>query len=549
MIFPAGPRRGPAPAAARRAAGCALLALFFAGACGNGDGPTPPPMPDARVSGPVSEGGAGAGIAPAGSATGPTDPLATWTVPAADSALLGRTPGDPGGARGEPAADDASGAQGAGFGRIPSSSPVPPPAAGGNPDEPPPPDVAILQMMVRADGGRMLADVERLAGFGTRHVLSIAVPPERDHGIAGARDWLLEELEEIGEQAAGQMLLEREEFELRHAGRRTRQENVVATLPGIGRQKRLIYAVAHYDSRAADIEDGDAPAPGADDNASGTAVLLALARILSTRQWDATVRLVAFAAEEVDLAGSRHHAEAAAEIGMPISLVLNNDIVGGLRPAGADGDDRDDGRPAVQQSGLHAYSDDGPDTGSRQAARWARVVAERYGAPPIEVLGLSDRDGRRGDHLAFAEAGFPAVRLTTGVASRDTWHTERDTPEGVDADFLAATARANIALIANAALGPVPAGTSPRLTPGASGTLEVSWDSSEGDVAGYLVGLRRTDEQAYTAVHWVSASAASGPTTSLGVPEGATQLAVAVAPVDNLGRIGLFGPEGVAELP
>ena len=130
-------------------------------------------------------------------------------------------------------------------------------------------------------------------------------------------------------------MVEYESFPLELDGQRTTQRNVIATLPGIGRTKRIVYVVAHYDSRTDDPSNGSADAPGADDNGSGVAAALELARIMSGRQWDATVRFLLTSGAESDLSGARYHATRAREVGLPVVGVVNLDIVGGAR--GPDG--------------------------------------------------------------------------------------------------------------------------------------------------------------------------------------------------------------------
>ncbi len=102
--------------------------------------------------------------------------------------------------------------------------------------------------------------------------------------------------------------------------------NVVAELPGVGPYREHIYILcAHYDSLS---DDPYSVAPGADDNASGSAAVLEAARILSQHQFAPTLRFIHFAGEEQWLLGSTHHAAQALQRGDWIEGVINLDMIG-----------------------------------------------------------------------------------------------------------------------------------------------------------------------------------------------------------------------------
>lgn len=439
----------------------------------------------------------------------------TWTVPVA-----GGLPGD-----GAPAVAPGLGPAGGPAEGIPAPTPRPPVAV--PPEGPPVADPEIVTLLGDVRALRLYGDVERLAGFGTRHVLSAVDDPRR--GVGAARAWIQAELETSAGASGHQVQVEREPFTLDFANRRTEQHNLVATLPGIGQPKRLIYLTAHYDSRSENVADGAADAPGADDDASGVAVLLELVRVMSRRQWDATLRFVAFAAEEPGLKGSRFHAPAAAALGLPIVAVLNNDIVGGT--TGAPGQ-ADAGRVRV----FSADPDDGP---SRRLARHAALIAARYGLLEVVVVPRVDREGRGGDHQPFSEAGFAAVRLIAAAEDTARQHNARDTVDRIDADYLGAVARLNLALAANLALAPPAPAAAPRIAVAADrpGAVRLAWDAvPDARVAGYWVAVRDAGAPIYGRAVWAAG-------TDLVIEAAAAGSRFAVATADDRGHTSLFGPE------
>lgn len=310
-----------------------------------------------------------------------------------------------------------------------------------------PPPVEATAILHAIDGERMKADVTRLAAFGTRHTLSDTTSETR--GIGAARRWIEAELARAG----GSFLHVALEPHVVHAdGKRIPRDveidDVVATLPGAS--QRRYYVVAHYDSRCTDVMDATSDAPGANDDASGIAVLLELARVLPGHAFDGTIVLLATAGEEQGLYGAKEHATTLS--GVDVRAVLNNDIVGD--PAG--------GNPRR----VRVFSKGQDDSPSRELARFVADTAAWEGIVPLAQLVLRpDRILRGGDHLPFDDAGFPAVRFTASGEDYSRQHqnvrTEGgvsfgDTPEHVDSVYLAGVARLDAAAIIHLASAPVP---------------------------------------------------------------------------------------------
>jgi hypothetical protein len=344
-----------------------------------------------------------------------------------------------------------------------------------------PPEVASILHDI--DAARLQADVYRLVAFGTRHTLSETTSDTR--GIGAARRWIEAEFRRAG---GGAMQVALEAHTVRADGKRIPRDvdvvDVVATLPGAS--PRRVYVEAHYDSRRTDVMDATNDAPGANDDASGVAVLLELARVVSRHRFDSTIVLLATAGEEQGLFGAKEHVATLG--GADVRAVLNNDIVGD--PAGAD--------PHV----VRVFSKGDDESPGRELARFVAETAarEHIDLSPMLVF-RADRTLRGGDHLPFAEAGIPAVRFTASGEDYARQHQDvrvengvayGDTPAYVDAAYLAGVARVNAAVLVHLANAPeAPPDT--RLVAELSNDTLLRWSPSrDADVAGYEVVWRDT---------------------------------------------------------
>lgn len=384
----------------------------------------------------------------------------------------------------------------------------------------PPP--APKEVISRIDPDYVRGAIERLAGFGTRHSLSDQDHPTR--GIGAARAWLLEEFK--GHNLGGFMRVSFEEFEAPVGPRIPRGvkfANVVAVLPGTMPEAagRRYYVVGHYDSMPSSVMDPESDAPGANDDASGTAVVLAIARALGGHPCESTIVFLCTVGEEQGLIGAKHHAEQAAARGEDIRAVLSNDIVGD--PLGPGGDPRlaarhvvrvfSEGIPrlatAEELARIRNFGGES-DSKSRQLARFVAEVGKKEGLA-VEALLIfrQDRLLRGGDHSAFNEAGFPAVRFTEVYEDyrhqHQTPRTEKgpdgeevvygDHPEFVDAGYVADVAKLNAAALLHLANAPSEPRRARIITARLENETRLRWDPSpEPDVAGYEVVWRMTTD-------------------------------------------------------
>lgn len=321
---------------------------------------------------------------------------------------------------------------------------------------------------------RLQTDVERMVAFGTRHTLSAQDDPVR--GIGAVLDWGAGEFAAIS--AACGNCLEVVQPERVVSGDRvpmpTRLRNVVAIQRGTERANEVVIVQGHIDSRVTDVLNATADAPGANDNASGSALVLEAARVLSQRRYPTTIVYALLSGEEQGLLGGALLADYALEQGWAVKAVLNNDIVGGS--CGSDGycDDahvrvfsegeRADANPATRaQMRSRGGGNDSP---SRNLSRWIDGLAGQVGLGlDVRQVWRSDRMGRGGDHIPFLERGLPAIRFSVAVEDYNHQHQDLRTANGIDygdtADrmdfrYLARVTRLNVAALDRLARAPMP---------------------------------------------------------------------------------------------
>jgi Zn-dependent M28 family amino/carboxypeptidase len=396
------------------------------------------------------------------------------------------------------------------------------------------------------------ASVTALVGFGTRHTLSSATDPKR--GIGAARNWAAKQFEAIGRDCGGCIRVER--ISRSFTGPRAPNGVMVEDVLGIQRGRdpnRVVIIGGHIDSRVTDVMDAASDAPGANDDASGVALVLETARLLSKRQFDATIVYVAFSAEEQGLWGAELLADTAATRGWTVTAMLNNDIVGNSIGQGGV---RDAGRVRVFSEGIRAVEDlpqqqrrrgdggedDGP---SRALAKAIDGIADTIpGGVDVVIDRRPDRFGRGGDHEPFLKRGYPAVRFSVGAENWDRQHqdlrTENgtvygDTIEGMDFAYLAKVTAINAATIARLAAAPA-APASVTLVGDLSRDTRVSWTPVPG-AAGYRIRWRANDTPAWATSRDVSGSEA----VVEQVPVDDTFFAVAALAADGAESLPTFG--------
>jgi len=327
-------------------------------------------------------------------------------------------------------------------------------------------DPRIKTLVAAISEPRLRQLVTALAGFVTRQTLSD--PATSARGIGAARQWIYDELK----RSSPKLEVSFDTYVLATQGRITREvelRNVMAVLPG--RSARRVYVSGHYDSLnmgpglqmafttapadAARIPDPQvqpgfeysATAPGANDDGSGTALTMELARVFAESRidFDATLVFICWAGEEQGLYGARAHVQKLKAENVAVDAMFNNDIVGNSRG----------GNGVVDAESVRVYSAGPEDSMSRALARFVESAAALYvPSHRIRLMAREDRFGRGSDHQAFRQAGFPSIVFREANENFSKQHTEDDTVDGVDFAYLAQNARVNAAAAASVALAP-----------------------------------------------------------------------------------------------
>ncbi|MGE5499361.1 MAG: M20/M25/M40 family metallo-hydrolase [Syntrophothermus sp.] len=378
-------------------------------------------------------------------------------------------------------------------------------------------DLAISDMIREISSVNIRSSVEKLVSFKTRHTLSPYV--KQNEGIRAAQEWVKSELERYAKDSGGRLETGFDTFIVEPDGRRiprrTELRNVMATLKGINPQDDRIFIVsAHLDTRAGAALDSTSFAPGANDDASGVALVMELARIMSKRMFPATIIFTAVSGEEQGLYGSSYLAKKAKILKWNLTAMFNNDMVGNSFSDGTSLKDNirvrvfSEGDPAFETEEMakfRKYSGGENDSRSRQLARYIKETGEKY-VDQIEVklIYRKDRYLRGGDHTPFNNEGFTAVRLCEMNENYNHQHRDPrvdngiqygDLPEFVDYDYVAKITGVNLAALASLALAPASPEKVVIDLKELSNFSKLEWTEPGGiKPAGYNILIRETDQ-------------------------------------------------------
>lgn len=366
-------------------------------------------------------------------------------------------------------------------------------------------DPAIARAIGQISPQQIQHTIESLVKFHNRNTLSSM---DKDlpagQGVSAAADWIEAQFRKYSAACGGCLLVKRDTF-TQAAGPRVPQPtiitNVYAVLRGSdpAQASRMDLVTGHYDSRATNVEDTHSFAPGANDDASGVAVSLECARVLSKLKLPATLVFVAVAGEEQGLLGSGHLAKLAKSEGWQLNGVLNNDIVGGNTTPGDKFQDKSavrvfsEGIPAsatpqqAQRIERLGYLSDSP---SRELAREIVGVGRTYLSPFHPVLEFRvDRFLRGGDHESFNKQGYAAVRFTEWREDFNHQHQNvrvengvqyGDLPKFVDYHYVARVAELNAATLATLASAPPAPVHVKVITKNLDNNTALEWQSGAG---------------------------------------------------------------------
>ena len=378
-------------------------------------------------------------------------------------------------------------------------------------------DSTISQMVSEVSSKNIEAIIRKLVSFKTRHTLSDTTG--KTEGSGAARNWIKAEYERYALLSHGRMTVQFDTFTQPKSDRVDKPihlKNVLAILKGTDPNDTRVYIVSgHYDSRVTDVMKPDAFEPGANDDASGTAVSMELARVMAKRSFPATIIFMSVVGEEQGLYGSTIVAKRAKAEGWNVDAMLNNDIVGNTHGMETDLKDNksvrvfSEGVPsasannAKEISGLIALGGEN-DSPSRELARYTKEIGERYvDQLNVRLIYRRDRYLRGGDHIPFLLQGYPAVRFTEMNEDFTRQHqdvrTENgidygDLPDFVDFNYVQKVARMNLSVLANLALAPAGPQNVGIVTSGLTNKTTLKWDTPKTgkNPAGYYVLMRET---------------------------------------------------------
>ncbi|HZX03882.1 M28 family metallopeptidase [Kribbella sp.] len=385
-------------------------------------------------------------------------------------------------------------------------------------------DPALRRLLSNVDPNRIGATIQRLTEFGTRHTLSSQTEPER--GIGAATDWVAQQMQAIAALSGGNLTVRRQSFVQPVSSRipvPTTITNVIATLQGTASPERFYVVTGHLDSRVTDVMDFTSDAPGADDDGSGVACVLELARLFASHQFPGTIIFATVAGEEQGLYGSSFMAQQMSSAGNDVQGMFSNDIIGASRSFDGHKPDPFTVRMFLEGLPTNATPDQiallksvgGENDGqARQLGRFVRAVAPHsLTGMGIRLIWRRDRFLRASDHVSFQGQGYPAARFTEPRENFNHEHQNTRVVDGVqfgdliefvDFDYIARVTRVNAAALWGLASSPsTPKDAQIHTTP--PGTLSgtnlttLSWKAGpEANLTGYEVVLRETTEPDWT---------------------------------------------------
>lgn len=324
--------------------------------------------------------------------------------------------------------------------------------------------------------------LEVLSSFENRNTGSDTI--STTFGMGAARRWAHSYLQNISSQNEDRLIVSYLQFN-QNVCEMGQHRNVFAILPGIGPQRNeFILVEGHMDSRCEDDCDVNCIANGVDDNGSGTALVLEIARVMSPLSFNRSVIFMVTTGEEQGLIGAEAFAEFCKNEDVDIKAVFNNDIVGGIVCGQTASPPGCPGLNDIDSINVRVYSAGITNSRNKNLARFSKLeylenVADLIPVKTvINIMSPEDRTGRGGDHIPFRERGYTAIRFTSAnehgngnpntSGDHDRQHSVRDIlgedtdTDGlidsffVDFNYLARNAIINGNAMAAVAMGPMP---------------------------------------------------------------------------------------------
>lgn len=416
-------------------------------------------------------------------------------------------------------------------------------------------DPEIKKMISEVKAENLEATVRKLVTFGTRHTLSDT--KSKTKGIGAAQQWVKSEFDKYALESGGRLTSTIDYFTVKADGKRVKVDsqlgNVMATLKGTDpTDNRVLIISGHLDSRVSDVMNIKSDAPGANDDGSGVAAVMELAKIMSKRSFPATIIFVAVVGEEQGLIGARHLAEFAKESNWNIIAMLNNDMIGNSLSSGTNLRDNTQVRvfsetipflETEEEAKMRKSTNRDNDSPSRLLARYIKTTTEQYvDQLSVKLVYRNDRFLRGGDHTPFSQNGFTAVRFCEMNENFDHQHqdlrTENnikygDLPEFMDFDYLRKNACANLSVLANLAWSPKAPVNVGIEVKNLSNSSALIWSAPEGKPQfGYQILMRETSSPHWEKTFFVKDTKAE-------IPYSKDNYFFAVQTVDALGHASL----------
>jgi len=416
-------------------------------------------------------------------------------------------------------------------------------------------DPEIKKMITEIKAENLENTVVKLVSFGTRHTLSDTKSKTR--GIGAAQRWVQSEFEKYALESNGRLTSKIDYFTIKADGRRIAVDsqlgNVIATLKGTdSSDDRVLIISGHLDSRVSDVMDTKSDAPGANDDGSGVAAMMELAKIMSKRSFPYTIIFVAVTGEEQGLYGARHLAELAKKENWNIVAMINNDMIGNSLSSGTNLRDNTKVRVFSEATPYLETEEEGKmrkltnrdnDSPSRLLARYIKTVTDQYvDQLEVNLVYRNDRFLRGGDHTPFSQNGFTAIRFCEMNENYNHQHqdvrTENEVKYGdlvefMDFEYLRKISASNLATLANLAWAPKAPTNVGIEVKDLTNFSTLIWKAAENTkVYGYQILIRETSATNWEKTIFVKDTKAT-------IPYSKDNFLFAVQAIDELGHASL----------
>lgn len=309
------------------------------------------------------------------------------------------------------------------------------------------PDSIAAGIMAEVNADSLKSYIIKLASFGNRNTGSDTV--SSTFGVGAARRWVYGKFTEFSAANENRLIPSYLQFD-RLICTTPQHRNIFAVLPGMDTaDHHVIFVEAHMDSRCEALCDSLCSAQGVEDNATGTALVIELARVMSKYSYNHTIVFLVTISEEQGLYGAEAFAEYCNTKDIPIAAVQNNDVIGGVICGQTSSPPSCPGIGNIDSVGVRLFSAGSFNSPHKGYARFIKLEYKEEISPfmavqtDIRIQSPEDRTGRGGDHIPFRQNFFTAMRFTsanehgdadvTQPGYSDRQHSYRDTL-GVDTD-------------------------------------------------------------------------------------------------------------------